>query len=208
MLTRHRWSWPASTPVQRGVASGDDVASPRVMVVDADLSSGTVLCVALAGAGHEVVRGARSQQRLAELPSRSEGLDLTVPVGDAVDGSVILATVEDAVGGLDAIVVPVAAVVGKVKVRSRAVSEAMALAEGICAAAAAQDVPVFLVGVGASAVRAFVEESVSEPGRIVVVEAASDLVLALSGPQASRRRSRWGGRARRLVKRVFEEPSK
>ena len=177
------------------------------MVVDADLPTGKALCAALEDADHEVVRGARSQQRLAALPARATGLDLTVPVGDAVDGSVILTTVEDAMGGLDAIVVPVAADAEKVGVRARVVSEAMALAEGICAAAARVDVPVFVVGVGAGTVQAFVVEFVSEPGRIVVVEETGDLVPTLRGPHAPRRRTRWGSRARRLVKRVFEEPS-
>jgi hypothetical protein len=177
------------------------------MVVDADLPTGKALCAALAAAGHDVVRGARSQQRLVALPSRGSGLDLTVPVGDPVDGSVILTTVEDAVGGLDAVVVPVAAIAGKVQSRARTVSEAMALAEGLCAAAAGMDLPVFLVGVGAPAVQAFVVESVAESGRIVVVEDAPSLIQALHGPHAPRRRARWRFRARRLVKRVFEERS-
>jgi len=181
------------------------VGSPRIMVVDADRSDGSELCVMLHSAGHEVIRGARDQQSLAGLPARGHGLDLTVPVGDATDASVVLTTIEDTVGTLNALVIPVEPVEGSITARVRAVSHSMALAEGLCAAAQAVDLPVFIVGSQAPAVLEFVTGTLeARPERIAVVDAA-ELLRAMQEPSARPRRSRWAARARRIVRRVLPE---
>ena len=179
----------------------------RLIVVDADTPLGTNLCSYLEDHELELVRGARNQQRLVGLPVRASGVDLTVPVGDATDGAVVLTTVEDAVGPLTAVVIPVGSSDGSIGARVRMVSEAMALAEGLCVAAESRTLPVYLVGAQARAVSAFVEDSLERSPALVVVATPECLVSTLREPSTGPRRARWTARARRIARRVLPDPS-
>ncbi len=179
----------------------------RVLVADADLPLGQSLIAALQQAGVEVVCGARNQVRLAQLSGGASGLHLTVPVGDATDAEMLFATVEDAVGPLDGVVVPVPLVAGKVGKRVVPVADAMALTEGLATAASAAGKAVWVVGPAASAVVAFVQVGLPTAGDLHARTDASDLLAGFQGPSAStsRRRERWAARARNVVRRVLDE---
>ena len=127
--------------------------------------------------------------------------------GDATDGAVVLTTVEDTVGPLTAVVVPVGSIDGSIGARVRLVSDAMALAEGLCAAAESRTVPVYFVGAQARAVSSFVEGSLDRLPELVVVMTAERLVSALREPSPGPRRARWTARARRIARRVLPDPT-
>ncbi len=175
-----------------------------VLVADADLAAGQLIVQELAERGLQVVRGARDQVRLSRVSSDG-AVCITVPAADAVDCSVVLATVVDAVGPLQAVVVPVEERPGKAATQVGGVAAAMELAMGLAEAADAIDVPVHVCGVGAEAVVAWVRERQGVTLALGVPRALDDAGMHLV--DEPRRRDRVQNGARRLVQRMLRKTS-
>jgi len=178
-----------------------------VLVADSDLPEGQALAQRLSDRGARVVWGARDQVRLSRVAA-SDVFCITVPEADAADCAVVLATVVDAMGPLQAVVVPVAIGAGKPAAQVGGVAAAMVLAMGLAEAADAIGVPVHVCGVGAKAVAAWVHErqgvtlSVGLPGDLENLEDSGTEPV-----DEPRRRVRVRDRARRLAQRMLVRTS-
>lgn len=164
-----------------------------VLVVDADGPLAHEIVEELNAAGFSTAVGARDQVRLAEVPETAV-CRLTVPVMDEVDSEVVLSTVRDAVGTPVAVVLVVAPGDGKAEAQVAGVAAAMALSLGLGAACGEAGIPLHVVGPGAAAVLAWVDERVE-------VLARSGLPIAAEVP--ARRRDRVVQHARQMVQRVL-----
>ena len=164
-----------------------------VLVVDADRPLAHQVVEELGAAGFSVAVGARDQVRLTEVPESSVRR-LTVPVMDEVDAEVVLSTVRDAVGTLVAVVVVVSASEGKPEAQVSGVAAAMALSMGLAAACGAAGIPLHVVGPGAAAVVAWVDER---------LEVSARVGLPVTADESTRRRDRVVQRARRMAQRVL-----
>lgn len=176
-----------------------------VLLADADVAGAERVRASLRSVGARVVLGARSQQRLAGLSLLESDASLTVPVGDAVDGEVVLTAASDAFGPLSAVVLMVGQAEGRVKARVLPVSDAMALAEGLCVAAHARELPVVICGPAAEAVAAFVRLQLPAEAVLRVSADPAGVAEALAAEPSPpvRRRDRVRGVAMRLAGRVW-----
>lgn len=178
--------------------------STRVLLADADLPAADEVRRVLELDGWTVVLGARTQQRIEGLDGGEGSGVVTVPVGDAIDGEVVLETVTDSLGPLAGVVVVLPEVEGRVVARVQPVAEAMALTEGLAVAASALGLVVVVVGPSADAVAAFVQPAVEGAGVVRAVADAHDVIGALQGVLPVRRRDRWARSARKVAGQLLD----